>query len=561
MGTNYQSIMDSELDSRDRASSDSSEVVPLTSENAFLEPGSEVVSLTDPLEASGLSLGSKPMEFDFEGARLEELPQGRNYGVYASMVFIISRIVGSGIFSTPGGIYRNVGGSPFLFFLAWLIATAISVLCMVVYLELGTMMPRSGGPKVFLETIYKKPKYLASTMIGLQSVVFGMTCSNALIFGQYFLSALGLGVDVAASDASRYTGLVLIAITTAIQSASVKTSVGVQNALGLVKLALLAVLVLTGLYVILLPNSVTGIDGQLKWDGFVAPVKPVTVASFTTAVLQAIFSFNGWESIYFITSEIRNPVRTLKIVGPLSLLVTLFTYLFINLAYLEAVSPEEIFGSGQLIGALLFEKVFGHVFGKRFLSIIVALSAAGNVYVVLYAVSRMSQEVFREGILPYSRFMASNWPGYGTPVPTLLLSFVISAVILVFTPPGDVFSYIINLETYTFQILMFAVVVGFFKLRKDHPDAPRPIKVPYIAPITAVGAISYVLVTPFFKDESSIIPGLPIYPVFAVLLLLSYVVYWLVKFVMLPRVGNYSLHVENEVLSDGLVVKRWSKIY
>ncbi|GMM34779.1 Mup3 protein [Saccharomycopsis crataegensis] len=529
------------------------------------EDDDDLVPLTDPLESEGVSLKSrKSTEFDLNNVDtlLEDLPQGRNYGIYACVVFIISRIIGSGIFSTPGGIYRDVGGSPFLFFLAWVVATLISFLCMIVYLEIGTLMPRSGGPKVFLEMIYRKPKHLATVLICLHSIVFGFTCSGAVTFGQYFLRAIGIEVDISQSNASRYVGLILIAICLVIQSLSVKTSLYVQNVLGFIKLILLGILTVTGLYVLLLPQSITHVENQLHWNEFFAPKREVTISSFTSAVLQAIFSFSGWESIYFITSEIKNPIRTLKIVGPLSLVISLLTYTFVNIAYLKTINGEEIFASGQLLGSILFEKVFGPKIGKTFLSITVALSAAGNVYVVLYAISRMSQEVFREGILPCSRFMASNWPGLGTPVPTLSLSFLISAIFLLIPPPGDIFSYIVSLETYMLEMIMLAIIIGLFKLRRDYPDIKRPIKVPLVAPTVGVIVVSYLLITPLLKkNENTAIGSLPNYGVLGIILLLLGVLYWLMLFMVLPKIGNYKLRKEQEVLSDGLVIKHWKKFY
>lgn len=526
--------------------------------NPELSDDESLVSVGDPLEASGISLLRKSTELDLNNVDtlLEDLPQGRHYGVYSCVIFIVSRIFGSGIFSTPGGIFRNCGGSPFLFFLAWVIATIVSFLCMIVYLELGTLMPRSGGPKFFLEMIYNRPKYLSVTVISLQAVIFGFTCSNAIIFGQYIMSALGYDVNIDKSIVSRLVGLGLIAVCAVVQSISVKTTLYVQNVVGLIKLALLGILALTGFYVLFIPTS---LENHLHWNDFLTPSQPVTVSSFTGAVLQAIFSFNGWESIYLISSEIKNPVRTLKIVGPLSLIVTFLTYLFINIAYLKVIPHKEIFGSGQLIGSLLFEKVFGQKLGKQFLAVTVAFSTAGNVYVVLYGISRMSQEVFRDGILPGLKFMSSNWPGYGTPVPALFLSLFVSGCILVLPPPGDVFSYIVSLEVYIFQMLMLAIVLGLFRLRRRYPDIKRPIRAPTIAPIVAAIFISYLIITPLTKNSLPI-AHLPNYPVLALILVCSYVLFWYFKFRLLPKVFGYKLQRELVVLDDGLVVKTWTKV-
>lgn len=528
----------------------------------------DIISISDPVELEGVALtklktNDSVIDLLNGGENLlEDLPQGRNYGIYSSLIFILSRIIGSGIFSTPGGIYRDVGGSPFLFFLAWFIATVISFLNMVSYLELGTMMPRSGGPKVFVERIYRKPKYLATTLVALHAVMFGFTCSAAIIFGQYMLRALDVNVDLASSNLSRYIGFILVIFCVIIQSISVKFSVFMQNALGFSKMILLGILALTCIYVFIIPSSLTHLENHLHWDTFFTPAREVNISSFTSAVLQAIFSYNGWEAIYFITSEVDNPIKTLKIVGPLSLGISSFTYMCINIAYLKIVSQEDIFNSGQLIGSLLFEKVFGKHLGKQFLNVTVALSAAGNVYVVMYAISRMSQEVFREGILPFSRIMASNVKKLGTPVPTLILCAAVTGIILIFPPPGDVYTYIVSLETYSLQLLMLACMIGVFKLRKDFPDALRPIKVTLIAPFVSILFTSYLIFTPLIQDNKNIaISGLPNYGIFALLIVFCYSIYWFLKFIAFPKLFHYKLQRELDVLSDGLEIKSWTKIY
>jgi hypothetical protein len=40
------------------------------------------------------------------------------------------------------------------------------------------MFPRSGGEKVYLEAIYKRPKLLITTLFGINAVVLGFTASG-----------------------------------------------------------------------------------------------------------------------------------------------------------------------------------------------------------------------------------------------------------------------------------------------------------------------------------------------------------------------------------------------
>jgi len=51
-----------------------------------------------------------------------------------------------------------------------------------VYLELAGMFPRSGGEKVYLEAVYKRPKLLMTTLFGINAVVLGFTASGTSIY-------------------------------------------------------------------------------------------------------------------------------------------------------------------------------------------------------------------------------------------------------------------------------------------------------------------------------------------------------------------------------------------
>jgi amino acid transporter len=91
-------------------------------------------------------------------------------------------------------------------------------------------------------------------------------------------------------------------------------------------------------------------------------------------------------------NEVKNPIRTLKSVSITALLTACIMYLLVNIAYFIVVPLDEIKGNRELIAALFFEKCFGPRVGKTLLPLAVALSGAGNVMVVTFAlVSSISE--------------------------------------------------------------------------------------------------------------------------------------------------------------------------
>jgi amino acid transporter len=72
---------------------------------------------------------------------------GKSLSWASAYILVVSRVVGSGIFATPGSIVKSTG-SIGLSLLVWLVGTVLAACGMAVSMEFGCMLPRSGGDKV-----------------------------------------------------------------------------------------------------------------------------------------------------------------------------------------------------------------------------------------------------------------------------------------------------------------------------------------------------------------------------------------------------------------------------
>ena len=71
---------------------------------------------------------------------------GRTLSWGSCFILVISRVIGSGIFATPGVIVKSVG-SVGLTLSLWILGAIIAACGLAVTLEYGSMLPRSGGEK------------------------------------------------------------------------------------------------------------------------------------------------------------------------------------------------------------------------------------------------------------------------------------------------------------------------------------------------------------------------------------------------------------------------------
>ena len=122
---------------------------------------------------------------------------GRNLTWTSTYMLTVSRIIGSGIFATPGISYRSVGRDG-LAVKVWIVGALIAGCGLAVTLEFGCMLPRCGGTKIYLEPMYRYPQFFASTLVAIQAVVFRITASNCTVLGEYVLVALDMDVKATA---------------------------------------------------------------------------------------------------------------------------------------------------------------------------------------------------------------------------------------------------------------------------------------------------------------------------------------------------------------------------
>jgi amino acid transporter len=429
---------------------------------------------------------------------------GRTLSWPSAYILVISRVIGSGIFATPGVIVRAVG-SPGLALALWAAGVAAAACGLAVSLEYGCMLPRSGGDKVYLEYTYRRPRFLASTLVAVQVVLLGFTATNCIVFSQYVLFALG----VDGSDALR-KGLavgLLVAITT-IHGCFPKTGIRLQNVLGWVKIVIVVFMILSGLYVLLFrPDTGTAsVQSQLSWDRLWAG-SVWNWGTIATSFFKVIYSFAGLDNVSNVLNEVKNPVRTLKSVTAASLLTASGLYFLINVAYFLVVPLDQIKESGELVAALFFERVFGQNVGRIALPLAVALSAVGNVMVVSFAMARIKQEIARQGFVPYSRILSSTKP-FNSPLGGFIIHFIPSFLVIVLPPSREVYSFILELEAYPAQIFSIAIAAGLLYLRYKRPEVERPFKAWTLAPVIKLLLSISLLIAPFFPPATKPANGL-----------------------------------------------------
>lgn len=398
----------------------------------------------------------------------------RALGLREALSLVVGRIIGSGIFRTPGPIMA-LTLSPGQFFAVWLLAGGMTMLSALCYAELVAMLPRSGGPYAYLKEAY--PPWWAFVR-GWAMFFVSETASIAavaLVFAQY-AAVLWTSTGGATWPRGSETALAVAGVWlfTWVNVHGVRTGGAVQNVLTVLKLGGLVAIAGAGLAL------ARGAGYTLRVPGVGEGAGPVTefwktVLGVGAAMRYAFFAFSGWEGATYVAEEVREPERNL----PRSILwgigVVLGIYLLVNLAYLRQLGPGGMAGSKQ-VAADAMRSALGPG-GAVLIALAVVLSTAGNINAQVLVKARTWHAMARDGMFP--RRLGIVDAKHHTPLGALVGQALWATVLLVVAGlAGRAYETVIDFFAFTSSIFNLSTFIAVWVLRRRMPHASRPFRVP-----------------------------------------------------------------------------------
>ncbi|KAH8097008.1 amino acid transporter [Cristinia sonorae] len=477
----------------------------------------------------------------------------RQLGLVSASFLIFNRVIGTGIFATPSVILR-ASGSVGMSLVMWVLGATVAACGTAVYIELGTGLPRNGGEKVYLEYIYRNPKFLASSVYAMYAVFIAWQSASATVFGEYVVHALN-PTNGSFPISSRFVSLICMTFAFVIHGTRLQWGLRIQNALATFKLLILVGMAFSGLAVLSGLIELKEPPDNFKWPVMWKGSGSGGVNAFVTGLYNIIWSFIGYSNANYALSEIRNPVRTIRIAAPSAMLLVTLMYFLVNIAYYAVVDKEEILGSGRIAAALFFGKLWG-IRAEQFVSVIIACSAMGNVLAVLFTQSRVIQELGRQGVLPFSSFFASNKP-FNTPLGGLFAQWLITSFIIAAVPSGDAYHFMLNMSSYPLSLINMFVSVGLLLLHTPFLkyEWDPPFRAYRVATVFFFLSNVFLVFAPLIPPADGFRPyeWLPywLHVLVASSISLVGISYWYMRFRWLPTRGGYRYVQEQIVEDDG----------
>ena len=375
----------------------------------------------------------------------------RHIGVWTASAFVISSMIGTGVFTSLG--YQLVDiNTAFPILLLWLIGGIISLFGAFSYSELASAFPRSGGEYSILSKVY----HPAVGFIG------GFVSSTIGFSAPAVLAAIALGkytVAIFPQLNSTIIASVIILLFNLIHSQTLKYGRLIQDWTTIGKIVLIVFFIISGL-LIDSPQNISFLP--ISNDGSL-----IMSSSFAVSLVWVSYAYTGWNSTVYIAGEVKNPQKNIHYSLLFSTAFVTVLYILLNFIFLFSTPISEMRGMIE-VGFIAGVNIFGDQ-GGRIVSGGIALLLLSTISSYVFIGPRITQVIGED--FKYLRFF-SKVNNSGIPINGFIFQLSISLIFIL----TSTFEQVLLYAGITFIIINTITVIGVIVLRFYQPTLNRPYK-------------------------------------------------------------------------------------
>lgn len=409
-------------------------------------------------------------------------------GVFDGIAILVGITIGAGIYSTPQ-IIAGYLGSFRAIILLWIIVGIFVFIGGLVYAELGTRLPNTGGEYVYINRCFGP---FAGFMFGWSQLFIIRTSPAA---GLAIITANYLGYFVELRQWTQTAvALAVIAFFGVLNYIGVQRASFYQKISTVFKIGGIFALVILGLILVQGHESKLGIKAE--------PTAGLGPFGNTIAALMLIaFSYIGWDRVGYVAGEMKNPRRTI----PMSLILGLGTivvvYVLTNWIYHQTLGLEAMRLS-TIVASDVATQLMGPV-GAAFIAILVMISTTGSINGTMMSAPRAYYAMAKDGL--FFKWLNFVHPKYRTPSHAILAHCFWAAVILLVR---KTFETIVAGMVFAILIFLIFNILALFKLRRQNVGGSDVFKVPFypwLPLLFLAGVICLVVFRAVFEWQKSLI--------------------------------------------------------
>jgi basic amino acid/polyamine antiporter, APA family len=415
---------------------------------------------------------------------------GRSLGWFSITALGVGGIIGAGIFVLTGTAAAHYAGPGIM--LSFMIAGLACVFVGLCYAELAAMIPIAGSSYTYT---YATLGEFAAWIIGWDLVLeYALGAATASVgwsgYAVSLLADLGIhlppaltaatGTVVRLADGTETTALfnlpaaAIVLLLTAMLIRGTRESARFNNAMVLLKLAVVVAFILIGVWYVdtsrwapLVPEN-TGVFGEYGWSGVLRGAAVV------------FFAYIGFDAVSTAAQEAKRPQRDMPIGILGSLLLCTALYVAVAAVLTGLVPYKELAVADPIAKGV-------NAIGMGWFSAVIKIGALTGIttviLVLLYGQSRIFFTISRDGLLPplFSRVH----PRFGTPwLSQSLIGGLVA--LLAGTVPIGLLGEMVSIGTLFAFALVCAAVIW---LRRSHAHVHRPFRAPGAPVVPLLGIL------------------------------------------------------------------------
>ena len=421
-------------------------------------------------------------------------------------MIVISLIIGTGIFKSPGEVAVRTGSTE-LFFAAWVVGGLVTLCGALTFAEIGARYPTTGGFYKLFSYCYH-PAF--AFMINWVAII-ATTASVAAValIGAEYLNPILLPANLQNGTGTKITTIAMVLIVYLINFLGIKMSARVQNLLTIFKVGM----------IILLCLAIFKSDASTVITKVIMPVGN-PIAQFGLSLVAVFFTYTGYQQTINFGGDVIDAKRNIPKGIFAGIAIVIIVYMAVNFAYFHVLGMGGLQQNTGLV-AKMASVVFGEV-GSKITSILMFVSVLAYVNVNIMSVPRMYYAMAEDGILP-AIFKRIN---PHTQTQDFGMSFFVATVlgILFFVASfGEVLNYAMFFEC--IGLSTAAIAIFILRKRTRHLDGTGIYTIKWypLVPIVFIAVYWFVTISIFIDKPKATLVCLC---AFAVGLIIYYATQW-----------------------------------
>ena len=397
-------------------------------------------------------------------------------GVSDGIAILIGISIGAGIYSTPQ-IIAGYLSSFNTILLLWLLAGLFVFTSGLIYAELGTRMPHTGGEYIYITRCFGP---FTGFMFGWAQLFIVRTSAAAglaLIVADYLSYFIPL--DKNTRMIAAFTVIFLFGVLNyiGIQRASIYQKLSTVLKVGALLSIVIAGIFLSGGHENLLSTRAASTGG-------LGPV-----GNIVAAVMLILFSHTGWERIGYSAGEMKNPRRVIPLSLIVGISIVVCLYALTNITYHRTLGIEGMRES-TIVASDVLTILIGPI-GAALIAILVIISASGSINGTMMTAPRVYYAMAKDGL--FFKWLGHVHPRFRTPSRAITVHCLWAGAILLIR---GTFETIATGLVFTILIFYGLSTLSLFKMRKDNIGGTDIFRVPLypVLPIIFVLVIVVLLV-------------------------------------------------------------------